>query len=187
MTRRKDCNGMSDKGIMVGIDPSRESIQLAITPSQNNGNSKPVLRTLPLVASSFKFFDGLMKKGGSVTVAIENHGAVGEQVALELLSRGIKVFEVNPRVSSDYRRMTTEHKSDHNDAVALLQAMSHIKTLPEVKTTDKAAGLKQLTSMKQMMTRQKTANICRLHALLVQSSIQALLTLLYFIMRYRDE
>lgn len=159
---------VNGEGVMVGIDPARDSLQLSILPS-NTGIDSLLEAKIPLTANSFKYFDELKQKYGQVTAAIEGRGLVGDQIVLELLHRGIKVLEVNPQISKKMRDIFTENHTDQLDSRAIAIGARSVDSLPEISTTDANSSIKLLVSTRAMLVDQKTANINRLHALLVQS------------------
>ena len=149
---------------VVGIDPCREFLQLAIlTPKK-----KTEFKKLPLSPSiTEKIAKSTDPK--TTTIAIESYGSYGKLFIYDLLKRGYDIREVNPHISKKLSSLYSEEHSDKKDAESLAKALLLIPDLPKIAITDKKQWLAKLTRTRKKLVKDLNGYLNRLHIALTES------------------
>ena len=149
---------------VVGIDPCREFLQLAIlAPNQETKFLK-----LPLAPS---ITAEIVKSTNPHTtqIAIESYGSYGKLFIYDLLKKGYDIREVNPHLSKKLSGLYSEEHSDRKDAESLAKALLLIPNLPKVAITDKQQWLAKLTRTRRKLVKDLNGYLNRLHIALTES------------------
>jgi transposase len=149
---------------VVGIDPCREFLQLAIlTPKKTTEFKK-----LPLSPS---ITEEIVKSTDPKTtqIAIESYGSYGKLFVYDLLRKGYDIREVNPHISKKLSTLYSEEHSDQKDAETLAKALLLIPDLPKISITDKKQWLAKLTRTRRKLVKDLNGYLNRLHIALTES------------------
>jgi transposase len=102
------------------------------------------------------------------TWAVEGAGGLGHLLAQQLLSAGERVLDVQPKLGSRVRLLSTgaTNKNDPNDAWSVAVAALRSATRREVTADDHATVLKVWSKRHRDLGRARNQAACRLHAVL---------------------
>ena len=150
--------------VAVGVDPSRNALQLAILAPHGT-----VSKRFPLVPASLHSIDALFGQGQAVQIGVENASCCGAVVLLHWLRQGYDVREVNPQVSKRLRECFTEAHADAHDAHGLALSVMFHPNLPKVRLTVATASWKRLSRLRARLVKAQTGLYNRLHSLLAES------------------
>jgi transposase len=161
---RQDFEESNGGKTVVGIDPCREFLQLAILAP----NKKTEFKKLPLSPS---ITEEIAKSTDPKTtqIAIESYGSYGKLFVYDLLKRGYDIREVNPHISKKLSSLYSEEHSDQKDAESLAKALLIIPDLPKISITDKKQWLAKLTRTRRKLVKDLNGYLNRLHIALTES------------------
>jgi len=161
---RHDLEESNGGKTVVGIDPCREFLQLAILAP----NKKTEFKKLPLSPS---ITEEIAKSTDPKTtqIAIESYGSYGKLFVYDLLKRGYDIREVNPHISKKMAGLFNEEHSDQKDAESLAKALQLIPDLPRISITDKKQWLAKLTRTRKKLVKDLNGYLNRLHIALTES------------------
>ena len=149
---------------VVGIDPCREFLQLAIlAPNQDTRFLKLPLSP-SITAEIVKSTDPRKTQ-----IAIESYGSYGKLFIYDLLRKGYDIREVNPHISKKLSGLYGEEHSDEKDAERLARTLFLIPNLPRVSITDKKQWLAKLTRTRRKLVKDLNGYLNRLHIALTES------------------
>jgi len=148
----------------VGVDPSRDSLQLAILAPRNT-----LAKRVPLIPASLRSIDALLKDHQDVKIGVEGASSCGISVLLHWLRQGYDVREVNPQVSKRMRECLTEAHTDTSDAQGLAWSVRFHPRLPKVRISSATATWKRLAQARARLVKAQTALYNQLHAYLGES------------------
>jgi transposase len=149
---------------VVGIDPCREFLQLAIlAPNQETRFLKLPLSP-SITAEILKSTDPR-----TTQIAIESYGSYGKLFIYDLLRKGYDIREVNPHISKKLSQLYSEEHSDQKDAESLAKALLLIPDLPKVAITDKQQWMAKLTRTRRKLVKDLNGYLNRLHIALTES------------------
>lgn len=150
--------------VAVGVDPSRDTLQLAILAPQGLTEKR-----VPLVPASLSSIDAVLDGGQQVLLGVEGAGACGALTLIHWLSKGYDVREVNPHISKRLRECFTEAHTDASDAQGLAWSVRFHPDLPKVRLNANTAAWKRLSRARARLVKEQTGQYNRLHALLAES------------------
>ena len=148
----------------MGVDPSRDALQLAILTPQG-----PVKKRVPFFPTSLQSIDSLLEGNQEVCIGIESAVSCGSLLLLYWLRRGYDLREVNPQISKRLRECLTESHPDLSDALGLAWSVSFHPDLPKVRFTQSTAAGKRLSAVRAQLIKAQTRYLNRLHVLLTES------------------
>jgi transposase len=149
---------------VVGIDPCREFLQLAILAPNRETRFLKLPLSPSITAEIAKSADPR-----TTQIAIESYGSYGKLFIYDLLRKGYDVREVNPHISKKLSQLYSEEHSDLKDAESLARALRLIPNLPKVAITDKKQWLAKLTRTRRKLVKDLNGYLNRLHIALTES------------------
>ena len=150
--------------VAVGVDPSRDALQLAILAPHGT-----VSKRFPLAPTSLRSIDALLGQGQEVRIGVEGAATCGAIVLLHWLRQGYDIREVNPQISKRLRECFTEAHTDASDAQGLAWSVRFHPNLPQVRLTVTTAAWKRLSRLRTRLVKAQTGLYNRLHSLLAES------------------
>ena len=150
--------------VAVGVDPSRNALQLAILAPHGT-----VSKRFPLTPASLRSIDAMLGQGQGVRIGIEGAATCGALVLLHWLRQGYDIREVNPQISKRLRECFTEAHTDASDAQGLAWGVRFHPNLPQVRLTVITAAWKRLSRLRTRLVKAQTGLYNRLHSLLAES------------------
>jgi transposase len=152
---------------MIGIDPHKGShTAVAIDAAEAQ------LATLQVRASASQASTliGWAAAWPDRTWAVEGAGGLGHLLAQQLLAAGEKVLDVQPKLGSRVRLLSSGkcNKNDPNDALSVAIAALRSAARALVTADDQAAVLKVWAKRHRDLARLRCQTACRLHAALCQ-------------------
>jgi len=148
----------------VGVDPSRDALQLAILAPHGT-----VSKRFPLTPAFLRSIDALLGQGQGVRIGVEGAATCGAIVLLHWLRQGYDIREVNPQISKRLRECFTEAHTDASDAQGLAWSVRFHPNLPQVRLTVTTAAWKRLSRLRTRLVKAQTGLYNRLHSLLAES------------------
>ncbi len=102
------------------------------------------------------------------TWAVEGAGGLGHLLAQELIEAGEHVLDVQPKLGSRVRLLSSgsANKNDPDDALSVAVAALRSPRIREVRAEDDTAALKMWARRHRELARLRNQTACRLHALL---------------------
>lgn len=149
---------------VVGIDPCREFLQLAILAPDKETRFLKLPLSPSITAEIVKSTDPR-----TTQIAIESYGSYGKLFIYDLLRKGYDIREVNPHISKKLSQLYSEEHSDLKDAESLAKALLLIPDLPKIAITDKQQVLAKLTRTRRKLVKDLNGYINRLHIALTES------------------
>jgi len=150
--------------VAMGVDPSRDALQLAILAPHGT-----VSKRFPLAPTSLRSIDALLGQGQGVRIGVEGAATCGAIVLLHWLRQGYDIREVNPHISKQLRECFTEAHTDASDAQGLAWSVRFHPDLPQVRLTVTTAAWKRLSRLRTRLVKAQTGLYNRLHSLLAES------------------
>jgi len=150
--------------VAVGVDPSRNALQLAILAPHGTTTKR-----FPLVPASLASIDAVLGQGQGVRIGIEGAATCGAMVLLHWLRQGYDIREVNPQISKRLRECLTESHTDISDAQGLVWSVRFHPHLPKVRLTVTTAAWKRLSRLRARLVKARTGLYNRLYSLLAES------------------
>ena len=149
---------------VVGIDPCREFLQLAILAPNRETRFLKLPLSPSITAEIAKSTDPR-----TTQIAIESYGSYGKLFIYDLLRKGYDIREVNPHISKKLSQLYSEEHSDLKDAESLAKALLLIPNLPKVASSDKQQWLAKLTRTRRKLVKDLNGYLNRLHIALTES------------------
>lgn len=155
---------LSGEKVAAGIDPARYSIQIALlSPTREYYN-----RTMPLSAKTAEKVEALIPK--FTPVVVEGYATSGRLFFLELISKGIPVYELNPNLGKHLRILEKEGHSDPEDARAIARSGIYFpQRLARVYLHENLESLSVLVKMRHRIRKDLISEMNRCHALLSET------------------
>lgn len=149
--------------VAVGVDPSRDALQLAILAPHSAEEQR-----LPLTPAALQSVDASIGEG-QVQIGIEGSASCGTLALLHWLRQGYDVREVNPQVSKRLRECLSEAHTDESDAAGVAWSLQVHPRLPQVRITPSTAAWKRLTQARSRLVKTQTALLNQLHTCLAEA------------------
>lgn len=162
--RKQDLEESNGGKTVVGIDPCREFLQLAILAPNKTTEFKRIPLSPSITAEIVSSTDPQ-----TTQIAIESYGSYGKLFIYDLLKKGYDIREVNPHISKKLSGLYSEEHSDQKDAESLARALLLIPDLPRIAITDKKQWLAKLTRTRRKLMKDLNGYINRLHIALTES------------------
>ena len=150
---------------MIGVDPRKAShTAVAISAAEEPLGQ---LRVRSCVAQAERLL-AWAAAWPQRTWAVEGAGGTGHLLAQQLVSAGVRVLDVQPKLGARVRLLAAGevNKNDPNDARSVAVAALRSAGVREVRPDDHAAVLKVWSKRYRDLGRNRTQVVCRLHAVL---------------------
>jgi transposase len=148
---------MSNEPIYVGIDVSKDNLDLAVHPRQQ-------IRRFHNTATGINKAVEYIRDIGPVLLVMEATGGFEITVAAALSEAGITTAIVNPRQARDYARSTGKlAKTDAIDAQMLADFAAAVQPEPRPLADTQAQELKDILARRRQLNEMITAEKNRLH------------------------
>ena len=135
--------------MVCGVDPSRSGFAVSFVEGLEEINYREYRNTM---VGYETFMEDLNECEEIPKVCIEGYGDFARQLVLYLKSKGVSVYEVNPRMSRQLKDSISIHKTDHIDAYTC--AVSYmIRRQEELEVDGALEGLKNLTRLYSKISR----------------------------------
>lgn len=150
--------------VAAGIDPARYSIQIALlSPTREYYN-----RTMPISAKTVEVVESLIPE--SAPVVVEGYATSGRLFFLELIKKGIPIYELNPNLGKHLRILEKEGHSDREDARAIARSGIYFpQRLGRIYLHENLESISVLVKMRHRIRKDLTSEINRCHALLSET------------------
>jgi transposase len=153
--------------VMIGVDPHKGShTAVAISGSEEPLGTVRVRASASQVGRLVEWAAGWPER----TWAVEGAGGTGHLLAQQLLAAGERVVDVQPKLSTRVRLLSsgTANKNDPNDARSVAVAALRSPVRHEVRADDHAVVLRVWSRRHRQLSRLRTQAACRLHAVLCE-------------------
>ena len=150
--------------ILAALDVGARELVVAL---QRDGQLEPP-RSLPNTPAGHRALLKLLtRRGAHARVALEATGVYSLRVALALhRAERVEVMVVNPRAIKDFQRARlTRAKTDHVDALGILEFLRRMEFVPWTPPTDAVLALQQLGRRLVQLRGELTREEARLHAI----------------------
>ncbi len=157
-------NRLCGEKVAAGIDPARYSIQIALlSPTREYYN-----RTMPLSAKTVDEVKSLIPE--SAPVVVEGYATSGRLFFLELINKGIDIYELNPNLGKHLRILEKEGHSDTEDARSIARSGIYFpQRLGRIYLYENLESISVLVKMRQRIRKDLTSETNRCHALLSET------------------
>lgn len=156
--------------LTIGVDAHRRMLYCVVIDERGRERDHVSVRNTATAWSELLVRVELIDAEAEQVWGIEGSGHAGRGLAQMLVSQGVVVYEVNPRLTAEMRsRSRSQDKSDRHDGLAIARLVQHeAGTLPLIQPEDATTPLTILTRERQTVQTELTRERNRLHAELLQ-------------------